>query len=206
MMWTRSFRSLSKVSHIRKGISEFHAPLHHNLRICGNGIDVQVSLNLLPLGVGQLDTVLQKRGLADGCLNLRDNVIVARNFLGRFEVSHGFQGRWNLAKQSRTEVTRHFGHGGDPQLDRNFLVQLWLADRKMRSFREKRKRKTAKYMDHDERMYDNQSSSKSLFQKLFSNPSVAEEKRYDNSKPILKQPPLSQSATGLLNPSSQEEV
>ncbi|KAK9271737.1 hypothetical protein L1049_002100 [Liquidambar formosana] len=80
------------------------------------------------------------------------------------------------AKLSAMTLSRSFGQGGqnDPQLDRDFLVQLWIADRKMQSSREKRKPRNEKYNEH--------------------------------VKPVLKQPPLSQSVTGFLEPASNEEV
>ena len=84
-------------------------------------------------------------------------------------------------------VFRRFGSSignkieADDHIDRDFLVKLWVADRKMRNPRERKRRKVSKF-DNDQ--YP----------------------RYFSDKRVLKQPPLSQSSTGFLDPESPEEV
>ncbi|XP_058206376.1 altered inheritance rate of mitochondria protein 25 [Rhododendron vialii] len=105
----------------------------------------------------------------------------------------------------------------DPKLDRDFLVRLWVDDRKMISSmekmekrrsksREKRRDRVVNYANHEETGYAKQSSFRNPFGRLFSAPSAAEERSYNQTKKVLKQPPLSQPTTGALKPSSLEEA
>lgn len=102
----------------------------------------------------------------------------------------------------------------DPKLDRDFLVRLWVDERKMISSmekrwsksREKRRDKVVNYATHGETGYAKQSSFQNPFERWFSASSAAEERSYDQPKKVLKQPPVSQRTTGALKPSSVEEV
>lgn len=84
---------------------------------------------------------------------------------------------------------RHYcGHNSthkDPLLSRRFLSELWLADRKMQKAR-------PRLLKHN---HDN-----FVTPEWFSPPSHAQDGR-----PSLKQPPMSQSITGFLEPESPEE-
>lgn len=111
---------------------------------------------------------------------------------------------------------RRYGHSvqHDPKLDRDFLVRLWIDDRKLISSREKRlsksgekrRQKVVNYANHGETGYANQFSFQNPFERWFSASSVTEEKSYDETKRVLKQPPLSQPTTGALKPSFPEEA
>lgn len=93
----------------------------------------------------------------------------------------------------------------NPDLSRDFLVQLWVEDRKKRKFTGKKRRKVLKSADHDEGLSGGQTAFRLPFDRLFSDASISE-KSYDQAKPDLKQPPPSQFVTGILEPMSSEEV
>ncbi|ESR47921.1 hypothetical protein CICLE_v10001355mg [Citrus x clementina] len=105
-------------------------------------------------------------------------------------------------KGSFFQSKRCFGHDvrGAAQLNRDFLVQLWISDRRRQSSREKR-RKVVRYKNIDESIYDPRP-----FGRWFSGATVTEEKPLDKGKPILGQPPVSQTISGFLEPASLEEV
>lgn len=105
-------------------------------------------------------------------------------------------------KGSFFQSKRCFCHDvqGDAQLNRDFLVQLWVSDRKRQSSREKRRR-VVKYKNVDESINDPRP-----FGRWFSGATVTKEKPLDKSKPILRQPPVSQTISGFLEPASLEEV
>ncbi|XP_057971704.1 altered inheritance rate of mitochondria protein 25 [Malania oleifera] len=100
------------------------------------------------------------------------------------------------SKHSAMVLSRQFGQSGRDDIDkgtllnRDFLVQLWDADRKARSFRAKRKRKV-----------DKQPLFQHPFGRWFSGASIAKEKSRGR-----KQPPPSEPVTGFLKPESPEEV
>ncbi|RVX01750.1 hypothetical protein CK203_024359 [Vitis vinifera] len=116
---------------------------------------------------------------------------------------NGLQPQATLLEQA---VLARNSAGGDPQMDRDFLVQLWVVDRKAKGSRGKRKRKTVKYGADSEIVYGNQLSSQFPFGDGFQVHPVTKEKPSEQEKPVLKQPPLSQSVTGFLEPASPEEV
>lgn len=63
-----------------------------------------------------------------------------------------------------------------------------------------------KYGAHRETVYVNQLCSQFPLGKYFSSASVTNKKSYEQEKPVLKQPPLSQSSIRFLKPASPEEV
>lgn len=93
----------------------------------------------------------------------------------------------------------------DPDLSRDFLVQLWVEDRKKRKSTGKRRRKVLKSADHGEGVSGGQAAFRLPFERLFSDASISDEKSNDQAKPDLKQPPTSQFVTGILEPMSSEE-
>ncbi|KAJ1410209.1 Tubby-like, C-terminal [Sesbania bispinosa] len=106
-----------------------------------------------------------------------------------------------VANRNPLIVSRRFGSGinngneVDHQLTRDFLVKLWVADRKMRSPRGKQGRKLVKYRgDGDPRW--------------FSGSSVAGHGGVlrKGKKRVLKQPPISQSVSEFLEPESPQEA
>lgn len=104
-------------------------------------------------------------------------------------------------------MSRQFGKSvqNDNHLNRDFLVQLWIEDKKLKSSRRKRKQ-IVKHEKHGESVFNSQTSFQLPFGRWFSGASVVVEKSNNKVKPALKQPPLSQSVTGFLEPSSPEEA
>jgi hypothetical protein len=100
--------------------------------------------------------------------------------------------------------SRKFGHivENDTDLNRDFLVQLWVADRKMKNSRGKRRRKIVKHGKFGGIAYDNQHQ----YGRWYSGTFLSEENVLDQGKPVLTQAPLSQSVSGFLKPESPEEV
>nr|GMD98780.1 altered inheritance rate of mitochondria protein 25 [Ipomoea batatas] len=105
-------------------------------------------------------------------------------------------------------VSRQFGQGAqnDPDLSRDFFVQLWVADRKMKQSGVKRRPRSHRSLNDGESGSDSQFFSKFPSGRHFSGASAAEEKSFQEAKPNLRQPPPSQSVTGILQPSSPEEA
>lgn len=88
----------------------------------------------------------------------------------------------------------------DPDLSRDFFVQLWLADKKKTGPTAKRRHKVFKSDNIGEPVVD----GRTLIEKMLSG--ALDEKSYGKMKSGLKQPPTSQSITGTLEPMSLEEV
>ncbi|XP_019189164.1 PREDICTED: altered inheritance rate of mitochondria protein 25 [Ipomoea nil] len=105
-------------------------------------------------------------------------------------------------------VSRQFGQSAqnDPDLSRDFFVQLWVADRKMKQSGVKRRPRSHRSLNDGESGSDSQFLSKFPSGRHFSGASAAEEKSFQEAKPNLRQPPPSQSVTGILQPSSPEEA
>ncbi|KAF5749334.1 altered inheritance rate of mitochondria protein 25 isoform X2 [Tripterygium wilfordii] len=94
-------------------------------------------------------------------------------------------------------ISRRFGHGAEEGdcLDRNFLAQLWIADRKKNKSVEKRKQQIVGHR----RLGDYHP-----FEKYSSGATVRQENLHGQGEPIVKQPPVSQSIDGILKPGSVE--
>lgn len=114
-----------------------------------------------------------------------------------------------VQKRHSRVLSRHLAGNveSDSHLDRNFLVQLWVADRKMRYSSRKRNRKVANFGHRSVPMEDYQSTNNLSLGKFFCGASVAESNSFEEGKrTALKQPPLSQSISGFLQPECPEEV
>ncbi|KAL8127644.1 hypothetical protein AgCh_014518 [Apium graveolens] len=98
----------------------------------------------------------------------------------------------------------------DPNISRDFLVQLWVDDRKKRRLKEKRKQIRASSVNvnvnDDETVYDKPASLQEVFGKFFSKAFVTDEKANEPEKPIVKQPPPSQRMAGPLKPATSLEA
>ncbi|XP_073136561.1 altered inheritance rate of mitochondria protein 25 isoform X2 [Henckelia pumila] len=94
----------------------------------------------------------------------------------------------------------------DLDLSRDFLVQLWVADRKKPKSAGKTRRKLVKNFDPDQTFSSGQGSFQFPLERLFSGTSVAAEKVYNEVNSNRKKPPTSHSATGILEPMSSEEA
>lgn len=103
-------------------------------------------------------------------------------------------------------VCRQYGQksGDGPDLSREFFVQLWLADKRKQRPGRKQKRKLRNIVDQIGTGLD--TFSQAPFGKYFSGASIPEEISQRKVKPVLKQPPTSQSVTGILEPTSVEEA
>nr|GMC60542.1 altered inheritance rate of mitochondria protein 25 [Ipomoea batatas] len=86
------------------------------------------------------------------------------------------------------------------------LMILWVADRKMKQSSVKRRPRSHRSLNDGESGSYSQFFSKFPPGRHFSGASVAEEKSFQEAKPNLRQPLTSQSVTGILQPSSPEEV
>ncbi|CAH9122377.1 unnamed protein product [Cuscuta epithymum] len=107
-------------------------------------------------------------------------------------------------------VSRRLGLGAnnDPDLSRDFFVQLWVADRK----NSKKHKAGAKYrpkshgvLNHGESGSCSHVSVRGSSVRRLSGVYAEEKSSFDDLKPNLRQPPPSQSVAGVLQPSSPEE-
>ncbi|XWS23442.1 hypothetical protein CRYUN_Cryun28dG0014100 [Craigia yunnanensis] len=130
----------------------------------------------------------------------QESLISGRNLFWRFNVPCTFRGNFPWSKQ-RGAIYCHYGNmaNNEPHLSRNFLAQLWVADRKMLKDIEKRRRK-GKHLNY----VGAQESFQHQFEKSFSSSKVTESN--DRAAPVFKQPPVSQSVSGFLQPTSPEEA
>lgn len=103
-------------------------------------------------------------------------------------------------------MSRRYLHSAqnDTDLDRDFFIRLWIADRKKSRHSLKGRHKVLK-SSNGETFVDGRSLF-GLLERSFSGTSGINQKSYDQMKSDLKQPPTSQSVTGLLEPMSLEEV
>ncbi|KAL7003687.1 hypothetical protein U1Q18_004836 [Sarracenia purpurea var. burkii] len=149
----------------------------------------------------------QQPNLGSKHMDLPETLISARNMLGKFDFSYCIEGEILRPRRHAVTISRWYGQSiQDPKLSRDFLVQLWVADKKMKRPRAKRRHKVVNRANHGETVFDNQSSFQHPFGRWFLGTSITEEKSYDQTKQVLKQPPLSQPATGALKPASVEEA
>lgn len=137
-------------------------------------------------------------------MDFSERMILARNHVRRFQLPGCLQGHFSWSTQSMITSFRRFGHSveNDTPLNRDFLVQLWVADRKMENSRGKRRQKIVKRRKFGGTEYDNQHQ----YRRWYSGTPLTEENVLDQGQPVLRQPPLSQSITGFLKPESPEEV
>lgn len=128
-------------------------------------------------------------------LNKQQNgVILADKIL--FSKKYGLaQGDIALAESLVSERKMHlrsYAIDNGPNLSRDFLVQLWVADDKMKKTLAKRKQKLVEHASKDETVF----GTKGLSESYFSGSSVTGDKHYD----------FRQFATEPLEPASPEEV
>ncbi|CAL5344253.1 hypothetical protein CsSME_00029517 [Camellia sinensis var. sinensis] len=211
MNWIKGLRLLTNLSKPTGEISKCGASQCSSVNKHQNGIlDAE---NITPLCLQQQRGCLavnsfQQPSLGPKDIDLQDTLIVSRNMLGKFELASCIQGNTLRLKRPAVTVSRRYGQSAqdDPKLDRDFLVQLWVADKKQKRSRAKRRGKVVNYANNGETVYTNQSSFQPPLGRWFSGTSITEEKSDDHVRPVLKQPPLSQSATGALKPASLEEA
>ncbi|KAL2506124.1 scramblase-related [Abeliophyllum distichum] len=132
--------------------------------------------------------------------------ILERNTSGKAKFPYCFLGNELGPKRYAMSISRQYVQSAqnEPDLSRDFLVQLWVEDRKKRKSTGKRRHKVIKSADHGEG-FGSQTAFRVPFERLFSDASISDEKSHDKAKPDLKQPPTSQLVTGILEPVSLEE-
>ncbi|KAL8464930.1 hypothetical protein ACS0TY_034424 [Phlomoides rotata] len=102
-------------------------------------------------------------------------------------------------------ASSRYVHGvpNDPDLSRDFFVQLWKADRKKSRPSGSRRNRVLKSSGSGETFVEGRSIT-GLVERYYSDVSAMNEKS-SNKKSGLRQPPTSQSVTGILEPMSVEE-
>ncbi|KAA8540133.1 hypothetical protein F0562_026825 [Nyssa sinensis] len=211
MNWTKGLRFFTNFPKTSRDISKCGAPQNSIANKNQNGILDAEKISFLRRQ--------QERGQVVATSFLQENLgykdieIFGRNLLWKFKLLYCFERNVIVPKQHVMTITRRYGQSrqSDPNLDRDFLVQLWVADKRMKRSRRKRKLKIVKHANHDEMVLGVRPSFQLPFRSFFSDASVTEEKsvaerKSDPVKPVLKQPPLSQSTTGFLKPASPEEA
>ncbi|KAL1822353.1 hypothetical protein ACET3Z_009131 [Daucus carota] len=142
-------------------------------------------------------------GVSNGDLDVGKLSVAIKNLKQRFVVSSSHEGKGGNFFRGYSSRS-----GKDPNISRDFLVQLWVDDRKKRKIKQKRKqiRESSVNVNDEETVYDNPASLQQVFGKLFSKAFVTDEKTSEPEKPILKQPPPSQRMTGPLKPATSLEA
>ncbi|XP_010255685.1 PREDICTED: altered inheritance rate of mitochondria protein 25 isoform X2 [Nelumbo nucifera] len=211
MRWIKDLYCISKYCKSAGKISELDASMHHAANKCKHGISnakmIVDNICLQPRRGYCSQTLLQQIILGTEAASLHGRLVMGNNALGRFQQSFSCKGSLISAKHTPLTISRWFGSTvqNDPCISRDFLVQLWVADKKIKSSRHKRRRRV-QHVHIGGTIYENQSSFQLPFGRWFSGASVTEERSSERAKPILKQPPLSEAPTGYLEPTSSEEV
>jgi hypothetical protein len=203
MNWTAGCRCLVRIN---KTIGR-RSSLYHTLNKNQNGAFTTEKVGILPDLQSQSRCLparsLWQDGLGGGAIGFQERLILARPHVWRFKLPGCLEEKFPWS-QSTITGSRKFGHSveNDTDLNRDFLVQLWVADRKMKNSRGKRRRKIVKHGKFGGTAYDNQHQ----YGRWYSGTSLTEENVLDQGKPVLTQAPLSQSVSGFLKPESPEEV
>ncbi|XP_042507770.1 uncharacterized protein LOC122083903 [Macadamia integrifolia] len=146
-----------------------------------------------------------KNLLRPGIITIQERSISGKNGFGGFELPFSSKENNLNLKPSAFTIFRHFGRTGrsdSSSLSRDLLAQLWFEDRKIK--RHKRKRRMIQRLRTRDAIFDNLP----YFQmpgRWFSGASIPEERYSEPVRGLLKQPHLSQSPTGYLEPASPEE-
>lgn len=122
---------------------------------------------------------------------------LTRNVSGGFTVTRGLQASFLFFGRNINTSSRQVR--GTPldesQVDRDFFVQQWVADKKkMKNLKDKGRARLVKRESHGQ-VADRQASER-----------LSGDKESGSGGMVLKQPPTSQSVTGYLKPASPEEV
>lgn len=196
MNWARSSRRLANIYKSTADDSKLVSSLYCSMKVCHQ--DVIFSARKLRFFSG-LQCQITPMGLMP-----KGSGIGAKGF----KLPGFFEGNSLLLSKNKMVQFCQFGRAveNDPSLDRNFFVKLWVADKKMKDSARKRRRKVANYRHRGALTVDDQSPYLNSLGRLFSGASVTEENSSGTGRQVLKQPPLSQSITGFLEPESPEEV
>lgn len=204
MNWTKGWRCLASTNKT-VGRSE---SLYHTTNQNQNGAFTPEKVRVLQHLQSQSGTFsarsLSQDGLWGTAIGFQERLVLARNLVWRFKLPGGLEGNAPWLTQRKIVVSRKYGHSieNDNHLDRDFLVQLWVADRKMKNSKGKGRRKLIKYEKFPGTAYENQHQ----YGRWYSGAPLAEQDFLDKGKPVLNQPPLSQSESAFLEPESPEEA
>lgn len=123
------------------------ASLYHTITKSGTGTFTTEKVQVLHCLQSQIQCLpprsLWQDLLWGGAIGFRERLISARSLVWRFKLPACFGGNSPWSTRSMTTVSRKFGGSAqnDTHLNRDFLVQLWVADRKMENSKGKRKQK-----------------------------------------------------------------
>lgn len=204
MNWTKGWRCLASTNKT-VGRSE---SLYHTTNQNQNGAFTPEKVRVLQHLQSKSGTFsarsLSQDGLWGTAIGFQERLVLARNLVWRFKLPGGLEGNAPWLTQRKIAVSRKYGHSieNDNHLDRDFLVQLWVADRKMKNSKGKGRRKLIKYEKFLGTAYENQHQ----YGRWYSGAPLAEQDFLDKGKPVLNQPPLSQSESAFLEPESPEEA
>ncbi|XP_052176453.1 altered inheritance rate of mitochondria protein 25 [Diospyros lotus] len=161
------------------------------------------SLGLQPERRCTVGTLFQHAKLDSKHADLQETSILTRNTLGKLQLSCHVEGDISRQIRHRMTIFRQYGQSKhDPELNRDFLALLWVADKKVKRPRSKKRQKVV----NNQAVFQNKPSFRHLLGGFFSAASADKKRSYDPMKPVINQPPLSQSATGILEPASLEEA
>lgn len=140
-------------------------------------------------------------GVSNGDLDVGKLSVSIRNLQQRFVGSLSYKGNGGSFSREYSSSSEN-----DPNVSRDFLVQLWVDDRKKRKLKQKRKqiRASSVNVNDDETVFP--ASLQQVFGKLFSKAFATDEKANEPEKLIVKQPPPSQRMAGPLKPATSLEV
>ncbi|KAF3952686.1 hypothetical protein CMV_021782 [Castanea mollissima] len=204
MNWTKGWRCLASTNKT-VGRSE---SLYHTTNQNQNGAFTPEKVQVLQYLQSQSGTFparsLSQDNLWGTAVGFQERLVLARNLVWRFKLPGGLEGNASWLTQRKIAVSRKYGHSveNDNHLDRDFLVQLWVADRKMKNSRGKRRQKLVKYGKFPGTAYERQHQ----YGRWYSGAPLAEQEFLGKGKPVLNQPPLSQSDSAFLEPESPEEA
>ncbi|XP_039019645.1 uncharacterized protein LOC120151181 [Hibiscus syriacus] len=124
-----------------------------------------------------------------------------RILFSRFNLPCSFRGNSPWSTQGSPAYC-YYGNiaNNEPDLSRNFLAQLWVAERKM--IKDLEKRRKCKHLNY----VGEQKSFEHPFEKCFPGGRVKVEESSDRAVPVFKQQPVCQNISGFLRPTSQEEA
>ncbi|KAK6246664.1 hypothetical protein QUC31_001298 [Theobroma cacao] len=193
---TKGLRCLSSVNGTSREISTLGASLRDNVKKHLYGI-LDPAKPCIPHGIRS------QRCLGHGGMGSQEILILGGNLFRRLNLPCSFRGSSSWLKQS-VGTNCHYGNiaNDESHLSRDFLAQLWVAERKMLKDVQKRRRRKAKHPNY----VRDQASFQHPFEKCFSGSTVRKEKSNDQAGPVFEQPPVSQSVSGFLQPTSPEEA
>ncbi|XP_058085724.1 altered inheritance rate of mitochondria protein 25 [Magnolia sinica] len=202
MRWLKEWYHFLKHIKCTNEIAKFGSPWYHTVDNCHNA--EKIMNHVCPQRHPQTgcisQSLFQHSGFRRGIMGIWERPITANNALQGFELHSDKGSPLPMFRQFRKIVQQ------EPCLSRDWLVQLWVAERRSGNSRFKRKQRVVRRVQRRETAFENQPLFQSPFRRWFASPTVAGERFNDSEKPLIKQPPLSQSSTDFLQPTSPEEI